>query len=379
MMPPVLQILRALINILIAGTFAGMVVAQFWALTRLWSGNVSLPPPRPVASRWGLGTVLLVFLGYVVLQFALKEGYLALRDRQGVHASPAPRLPEKIATPHPATATDQHGRDLTEARQRVAGTADPELSFTEVIVLGSSMNTLAIVLVPLTLWLTSRSRPADLGLTVVEFWFDVRTGAFTFLLVTPWVYGVNLLATLVFESNHHPLEDMLRKEWGPATALLAVVSAVALAPVTEELLFRGVLLRWLNRIAFDDRRRRRAPASTQTELSEGPDSMWRSTAVSASGLSPSVSDPLSAPPRDDPSPARTVPELPPVITTSVLFALLHVGQMPAPFAIFALSIALGLLAQRTGRLTASITLHALFNGFSTLALLAALLRSPTLP
>jgi membrane protease YdiL (CAAX protease family) len=89
---------------------------------------------------------------------------------------------------------------------------------------------------------------------------------------------------------------------------------------------------------------------------------------------------MIAAPRDDRSPAtRPFPDLPPVITTSVLFALLHVGQMPAPFAIFALSIALGLLAQRTGRLTASITLHAMFNGFSTLALLGSLLRSRTLP
>jgi membrane protease YdiL (CAAX protease family) len=89
---------------------------------------------------------------------------------------------------------------------------------------------------------------------------------------------------------------------------------------------------------------------------------------------------MIAPAREDPSPAtRAIPELPPIITTSVLFALLHVGQMPAPFAIFALSIALGLLAQRTGRLTASITLHALFNGFSTLALLGSLLRLRTPP
>ena len=58
----------------------------------------------------------------------------------------------------------------------------------------------------------------------------------------------------------------------------------------------------------------------------------------------------------------------PIIITSVLFAAVHVPQWPAPIAIFGLSVALGLLYQRTGSLVPSITLHAVFNGVATVAL-----------
>jgi membrane protease YdiL (CAAX protease family) len=62
----------------------------------------------------------------------------------------------------------------------------------------------------------------------------------------------------------------------------------------------------------------------------------------------------------------------PVVLTSLLFAAVHAPQMPAPFAIFVLSLALGTLYQRTGSLAAPFTLHALFNGLSTTLALAAI-------
>jgi membrane protease YdiL (CAAX protease family) len=46
--------------------------------------------------------------------------------------------------------------------------------------------------------------------------------------------------------------------------------------------------------------------------------------------------------------------------------------MPAPIPIFFLSLALGVLYQRTGNLASSFILHALFNGFSTLLALSVL-------
>ncbi|GAC1463197.1 MAG: hypothetical protein NVSMB9_00360 [Isosphaeraceae bacterium] len=63
----------------------------------------------------------------------------------------------------------------------------------------------------------------------------------------------------------------------------------------------------------------------------------------------------------------------PLLLTSGGFALVHAPQMPAPFAIFALSLALGTVYQRTGSLIAPFTLHALFNGFNTLLMVLSLL------
>ncbi|MCA1685419.1 MAG: CPBP family intramembrane metalloprotease [Planctomycetia bacterium] len=66
----------------------------------------------------------------------------------------------------------------------------------------------------------------------------------------------------------------------------------------------------------------------------------------------------------------------PILLTSAFFAAVHFEQMPAPLAIFPLSIALGLLYETTGSLVPSFVLHALFNGFNTTLLLGALLANP---
>ena len=50
--------------------------------------------------------------------------------------------------------------------------------------------------------------------------------------------------------------------------------------------------------------------------------------------------------------------------------------MPAPLAIFPLSIALGLLYETTESLVPSFVLHALFNGFNTSLLVGRLLVNP---
>jgi Type II CAAX prenyl endopeptidase Rce1-like len=61
----------------------------------------------------------------------------------------------------------------------------------------------------------------------------------------------------------------------------------------------------------------------------------------------------------------------PILLTSIIFAVMHLPQWPAPIAILLLSLALGTVYQRTGSLLASITMHATFNGFNTLLLLLA--------
>ncbi len=52
----------------------------------------------------------------------------------------------------------------------------------------------------------------------------------------------------------------------------------------------------------------------------------------------------------------------PVYVTSALFALMHFGQGAAPIPLFFLSLGLGFLYQRTGRLFPAIVVHMLLNG-----------------
>jgi membrane protease YdiL (CAAX protease family) len=57
---------------------------------------------------------------------------------------------------------------------------------------------------------------------------------------------------------------------------------------------------------------------------------------------------------------------------------LHYEQWPAPVPLFLLSLVLGWLVYRTGRLTSSIVLHATFNSFSTILMLLMTEAAPEL-
>ena len=81
----------------------------------------------------------------------------------------------------------------------------------------------------------------------------VRVGALGFLLVTPLVYAINLLCTRIWTPHKHPLETMVLDEANGAVPLgqlayLAFLTAVVLAPAAEELIFRGVIQGWLERL-----------------------------------------------------------------------------------------------------------------------------------
>ena len=165
----------------------------------------------------------------------------------------------------------------------------------------------------------------DLGLTTRDFLRNVNTGLVGFLLVAPWVYAVNAAAVFIYPQTKHPLESMLREGLSPSAVLLAIVSAVFLAPAAEELIFRGVLLGWMSKPRDGE----------ETSLS------------TRSG------------------------DWAPIVLSSLLFAAVHASEMPAPFAIFILSLALGRIARTTGSLVGPLVLHSSFNAFSTLMLIAS--------
>jgi len=60
-------------------------------------------------------------------------------------------------------------------------------------------------------------------------------------------------------------------------------------------------------------------------------------------------------------------------TSSLLFAVVHAPQWPAPIPLFVLALVIGSVYHRTGSLITAIFMHATFNGFSTLAMFVAVL------
>jgi membrane protease YdiL (CAAX protease family) len=238
-------------------------------------------------------------------------------------------------------------------------------SFTEQMGLVSVINLVLLIVVPLVLKLQANATWCDLGIERAGLARNVKIGVVAFFLTTPAVFSTNAIAQLVFRTNKHPLELMLRQEASLAGVIVALVSAIILAPAAEELIFRAVFQGWLIRATF-----RREGLGEELEVELGT----HSSPTSPDGPQPDdglEGSPTSACPEGA---SPTIPAAPPisrlpVMLTSLLFAAVHAPQMPAPIPIFLLSLVLGTLYQRTGSLIPSFVVHAMFNGFSTVILL----------
>jgi membrane protease YdiL (CAAX protease family) len=317
--------------LLTAGVLAavtGMFVAWSWALRRLASGQPLLThDSRPIVtwSVWHVAVTIAVYLGLPLL--------------------------------------------LMETYQGFTGKPWPKQNQAQELILLAVNSLAAIVLIPLvvrgrlSLWLEL------LGTDRATWRRAAIVGAVAFLLLTPLVHLVNLLAVLIWKPHKHPLQDMIQQSFTAKTALLTWISACILAPAIEELMFRGILLGWLTRLRLADDRFAEPPELEAGEPIPGPDS-------------PPDFD--LEEPRSD-SPHRTWDSQPsdmpsaPVVWTAAVFAIVHVQQWPAPLALFVLALGLGTVYQRTGSLVAPIVLHALFNALSTSLLFLQVLSGQPAP
>jgi membrane protease YdiL (CAAX protease family) len=248
-----------------------------------------------------------------------------------------------------------------------------------------------------------------LGFELSDLARGARWGALAFLVVLPCMFVIEIGIDQIYRAVHyeHPSEhDLLRvmRQGSPAVRWLSIIGAIVVAPVFEELLFRGLLqtalTEWITRLS-----RPRVPAqpyafpviyaapavsatsgepSSAAEVYGNP--VWPPGAPMAA-VEPSMVTPadLTAPvsPTDAGAAYATDPAtmtLPTTISlhrhraawiailvTAGLFAIIH-PLWTAPI-IFALAIALGYVYERTGNLWASITIHMLFNATSTILVL----------
>lgn len=149
----------------------------------------------------------------------------------------------------------------------------------------------------------------ELGLTTGSWREDIRLALFGLALV---LWPLLALATLLdrVEPYRHPLIDSLASHRDVPAVALVILSAVVVAPVVEEFLFRRVLQGWLLQ---------RFPGG----------------------------DGFAA-----------------VALQALAFGMAHAGQGLAPVPLTILGIVLGWLTLRTGTLLPGIVLHALFNAVS---------------
>ena len=351
-------------------TLFGAIASWAWTLQRLLRGE-GLLPTTPIVERrpvpWGPGTILLLLSVWV---FASLNGFeLYTRVTRGRRPVPPPAAPARAEA---GTKPDHPG-----------GPSDA-LSPLELMAVQGAINGLLIFLLPTLARLTSGARLRDLGLDLHQWRRQVAVGLVAVLFLMPMIYAVQSACVKLSgmsererESFKHPVEKMLVAHFSPGVAGLAFLTAVILAPVFEELFFRGFIQSWLVKAFGELSARLRSRSSQQPRPSPLFDPTLDAPAGETAAGLPSPSDDVSSDGNDgstDRTPATRSAAA--IVLTAFLFAGLHAGQWPAPIPLFLLAIGLGVVYQRTGSLIAPIVMHAVFNGFSTLMLFLVALEGP---
>jgi membrane protease YdiL (CAAX protease family) len=188
---------------------------------------------------------------------------------------------------------------------------------------------------------------------------DVLTGAIAFAAAAPVVFGIQLVLTQLFPYSH-PVQTIA--EHKPSNAVLALLglSTILVAPLSEEFIFRVILQGWLEKLELTLIRKHFGIRNERIIVADGV-----------------AADPLQLELIESPKSLFGLPSgILPIIGSAIPFALMHLGQGPAPIPLFVLALVLGMLYQRTHRLVPSFTLHLLLNLVSMLMLFTG---DPTQP
>ena len=221
------------------------------------------------------------------------------------------------------------------------------------------------------IWLSSESKPSTFGLA----WNpkDVWVGLKASVWFIPPVMIVSAAASKLIPYEH-PVLDKLAENAGPMTFVVLFVGTAVVAPLVEEFMFRVLLQSGLQKF-FD------GPLVDQDKEPSTSDSMEASEPKSWIGDAYRPPEQQSQQYGDTP-----IPQAEPVrwqdmfvrqpgriwmprsfwsiVLTSVVFAAMHIGQGAAFIPLFFLSLGLGYLYQRTGRITASLVVHVVLNALT---------------
>ncbi|QDV34134.1 CPBP family intramembrane glutamic endopeptidase [Tautonia plasticadhaerens] len=280
-----------------------LAISSAWAVVveRLWSGKPLLPARRVRPAPWGGREVFLCLVAWQAVTLAASQVLDGRRDGEG------------------------------------------ELPLVDAMAAVSIVNLVLLFVLPAILLTIGKATPADLGFRRGTTLGDAITGVVGALCLVPLVYLVQFAAILIWSPTAHPMQEMLFEVRSLGVIVLALASAVVLAPAAEELMFRGFLQGWL-----------------EARL----------------GRSGGAGDPSTSAADSGPARGPRGGGLVALILPAAFFAGVHYGQWPAPIPLFVLAVGLGVVYRRTGGLVAPIAMHATFNGLSTMAMIVVLLAVP---
>ena len=198
-----------------------------------------------------------------------------------------------------------------------------------------------------------RATWTDMGFNTTRWTYDARTGLVAFAAAAPVVYAIQAILTN-WLPYHHPLIKAVEEQPDERTLWLVAVSAVVIAPVFEEFLFRGLLQGWLEKVELWLLSRPWQSADGVAVVTPLDYSTAGSTAASPVPRLGLLGMPLGGLP---------------ILISSALFAANHLGQGPAPVSLFVFALALGFLYRQTHRLWPSMIVHFLLNAVTLLGLL----------
>lgn len=255
----------------------------------------------------------------------------------------------KYPSPAGMAATTQP-HDLTAADNAFASTVAPLLGFLALLLGDAAIRDMA---------------RQDLGIGLRRASRGILWGLIGVVIVVPPLFLLEEIIEAVYRRIHythpteHPLLRVLGEKPSPGVVVAIVIGACVIAPLFEELLFRGHLQTLLRRMFYRMATRRNSPAT--------PPPPHGFPVITGQPMETELpADDPSAPP-SSPTAAQTWAA---IVLTSIIFALVHpVWSMPV---IFVLALCLGYAYERTSNLWVSITLHAGFNTISTVIFLTSL-------
>lgn len=182
---------------------------------------------------------------------------------------------------------------------------------------------------------------------------DVVAGLSAFVMCVPMIMVVQIGLTQIYKYEQPTLE-MLKQNQDAVTIFAGWFGAVLVAPIWEEFFFRGVFQAWLQRINWKN-------LFSDPVLTGG----WETDDKESAKVKQIDQINLSANAKPKEISSETLPHWP-ILVSSALFALAHLGQGPAPIPLFLFGLVLGYLYRKTGSLVPCLILHMMLNGFNML-------------